>query len=115
MVGMEVQSPSGEPLGAVIDVVLDPTGEPAYVVISTGADTATAVPYSTASPMVKGKKFVMDRSKLQNSPQVAQSDVHDKSNTKWRTQSDRYWGSQQGSMRSASPGTDSSQQKPKDR
>ena len=112
MVGLQVQSPVGETLGSVIDVVLDSSGRPDYVVISTDTDTATAVPYAAVAPMVRNDKVILDRTRLQNSPQVAQSDLHDKTNTKWRTQADRYWG--QGTMRSASPGTQPSQT-PRDR
>ena len=111
LVGLEVQSPSGQALGTVIDVVANSTGEPGYVVISTGTDTATAVPYASVSPMIKDGKVIMDRTRLQNSPQVAQSDLHDKANTKWRQQADTYWS---GQIRSASPGTDTSQM-PKER
>ncbi|HEV7716956.1 MAG TPA: PRC-barrel domain-containing protein [Steroidobacteraceae bacterium] len=110
IVGLEVVSTTGQPLGAVIDTVLAPTGEPDYVVISTGEDTATAVPYSAANSMVTNNKLVVDRSKLQSSPQVVQSDLRDKANTKWRKAADTYWGT--GTIRSASPGD---VRKPKDR
>jgi sporulation protein YlmC with PRC-barrel domain len=102
IVGYEVESEQGETLGAVIDVTMDASGEPEYVVISTGRDTATAVPYETVSTMIQEDRIVMDRTKLQNSPQVAQNEVQDRSNTKWRTEADRYWGT--GTMRSATPG-----------
>jgi sporulation protein YlmC with PRC-barrel domain len=110
IVGLEVVSTTGQTLGAVIDTVLAPSGEPEYVVISTGDDTATAVPYTTASSMVTNNKVVVDRSKLQSSPQVVQSDLRDKANTKWRKAADNYWGT--GTIRSASPGD---VRKPKDR
>ena len=120
IVGLEVVAPTGEQLGTVIDVTMDPQHQPEYVVISTGNDTMTAVPYSTASSMVKDNKVVMDRTRLQNSPQVAQSELKDKSNSKWRADSDKYWSS--GGVRTASPGQNSNypqqqqqQQKPKDR
>jgi len=102
IVGLQVESPGGEQLGSVIDVVADENGEPAYAVISTGNDTATAVPYATVSPMIRDNKVVLDRTRLQNSPQVAQADLQDKGNTKWRLQADRYWGA--ATIRSASPG-----------
>jgi uncharacterized protein YrrD len=104
--GMDVQSNSGEPIGAVVDIVLDPTGEPAYVVVATPTGSAAAVPYSTANSMVHNNKMVMDRSKLENAPKVQQSQLQDQSNTSWQGKSDKYWGSK-GSMRSASPGKDS--------
>jgi len=113
VVGLQVQSPAGEALGAVIDVTLDAQRQPEYVVISTGNDTATAVPYATASALIKGNKVVVDRTKLQNSPQVAQSELRDKANSKWRADADKYWAA--GGIRSASPGTGSDKPQPKDR
>jgi hypothetical protein len=87
---------------------MDPSGEPEYVVISTGPNTATAVPYATVALMVQDDRLVMDRTKLQNSPQVAKSEIQDRSNTKWRSEADRYWG---GTIRSASPGAGDSSRK----
>jgi sporulation protein YlmC with PRC-barrel domain len=115
IVGLQVISPTGEALGSVVDVTMDAQHQPEYVVVSTGNDTMTAVPYSTASSMIKNNKVVMDRTKLQNSPQVAQSELRDKSNSKWRADSDKYWSS--GGVRTASPGagSDYEQPKPKDR
>jgi len=104
IVGLEVTSPAGEMLGTVITVVASTTGR--YAILSTGTDTATAVPYEVVAPMVHEGKVVMDRTKLQNSPQVAQADLHDKANTKWRQQADTYWAGQSpGRIRSATPGT----------
>ena len=119
LVGMEVRSPTGQALGTVIDLVADKSGAPGYVVISTGADTATAVPYDAVSTRVREGKVIMDRTKLQNSPQVVQSDLHDKANTKWRQQADTYWAGQKVDsnterLRSASPAPDGSQA-PKER
>ena len=98
IVGLEVQSPSGQSLGAVIDVTVDAQRMPEYAIISTGSDTITAVPYKIVVSMIKGNKVLFDRTKLQNSPQVAQSELHDKANTKWRADADTYW-----SMKSAPP------------
>lgn len=116
LVGLQVQSPTGEPLGAVIDVTMDASRQPEYVVISTGNDTSTAVPYSAVAAMVKGNKVIMDRTRLQNSPQVAQSELRDKSNSKWRADADKYWSA--GAVRTATPGagTDKAEkEKPKER
>jgi hypothetical protein len=102
LVGLQVESPTGEALGSVVDVTMDSSRQPEYVVISMGNDTQTAVPYSAVSSMIKGNKVVMDRTRLQNSPQVAQSELKDKANTKWRSDADKYWSA--GAIRSASPG-----------
>src|SRR5262245_5492990 len=113
IVGLEVISPAGEMLGNVITVIASTTGR--YAIISTGNDTATAMPYEAVAPMVNEGRVVIDKTKLQNSPQVAQADLHDKGNTKWRQQADTYWAGQSpGRIRSASPGTNPDQQ-PKER
>jgi sporulation protein YlmC with PRC-barrel domain len=102
LVGMQVISPSGESLGSVIDTTMDAQHQPEYAVISTGNDTMTAVPYSAVASMVKDDKIVMDRTRLENSPQVAQSELRDKSNSKWRADADKYWSA--GAVRMATPG-----------
>jgi hypothetical protein len=112
IVGLEVKSPTGEQLGSVIDVTMDASRQPEYAVISTGNDTATAVPYSAVASMIQGDKVVMDRTRLQNSPQVAQSELRDKANSKWRADADKYWS--EGALRTASPGTED-EPKPKQR
>ena len=113
IVGMDVKSPVGEVLGNVITVVASTTGR--YAIISTGNDTATAVPYEAVAPMVRDGGITMDKTKLQNSPQVAQADLHDHTTTKWRQQADTYWAGQSPDrIRSASPGTNP-QQQPRER
>src|SRR5262245_17970067 len=49
IVGMAVLSPTGEVLGSVIDVTMDSSRQPEYVVISSGNDTMTAVPYAAVN------------------------------------------------------------------
>ena len=112
VVGLEVQSPSGQALGSVVDVTMDAQRMPEYAVISTGSDTMTAVPYKTVVSMIKGNKVIFDRTKLQNSPQVAQSELRDKSNSKWRADADKYWA---GDIRTANPGAGTDKPIPKER
>jgi hypothetical protein len=112
IVGLEVQSPSGQALGAVVDVTMDAQRMPEYAVVSTGSDTMTAVPYKTVVSMIKDNKVIFDRTKLQNSPQVAQSELRDKSNSKWRADADKYWS---GDIRTATPSAGSEKPIPKDR
>jgi len=61
VVGLEVQSPSGQALGSVVDVTMDAQRMPEYAVISTGSDTMTAVPYKTVVSMIKGNKVIFDK------------------------------------------------------
>lgn len=91
--GSIVQSPAGEAIGRVKDVVPDTnTGEPAYVLISTRSGT-TAVPYPVIAPMFQNGHVVLDRSKLESAPRVSDSELGAKSDATWKRQSDRYWDS----------------------
>jgi hypothetical protein len=89
--GSIVQSPAGEAIGRVKDIVPDPgTGDPAYVVIATRTGT-TAVPYAVVSPMFQNGHVVLERSKLESAPRVKERQLRDKSNADWRKEADLYW------------------------
>jgi hypothetical protein len=90
VIGLEVISPSGNSLGTVVDTVKDPTGAPAYIVISS-AKGNTVMPYPAAASMVHDNAVVVDQSKLNNAPKVEQGAWKDASSKSWRTESDRYW------------------------
>lgn len=99
LVGLTVESSDGKPLGSVVDIVRDRDGMPTYAVIAIDNDT-TAVPYETASSMVRGGKVVMNSQRLAAAPKVKQTEWLDQTSSKWRTETDRYWGT----TRTASPG-----------
>jgi hypothetical protein len=90
--GSIVQSPAGQPIGRVRDIVPDAnTGEPAYVVISTRSGS-TAVPYPMVAPMFQNGHIVLDRSRLESAPHVSDSQLReDKSGAQWKKEADRYW------------------------
>ncbi len=97
LVGMQVVSAAGEPLGAVTDLMADSaTGAPTYVVIapvpSSGGGASTAIPYGTATSMIRNDSLVMDRAKLDDAPKVDQSKLKDPAATAWQGESDSYWG-----------------------
>jgi hypothetical protein len=98
LVGLTVESSTGEQLGSVVDIVRDDTGEPTYAVVSIDNDT-TAVPYATATEMVRDGKVIMSSSRLSGAPKVKQTEWMDKSDSTWRNEADRYWGT----TRTASP------------
>ena len=89
--GMGVQSAAGESIGTVKDVVPNASGQPGYVLIATGAGTRTAVPYSTVSSMIRNGKIVLDRARLEAAPQVQDSQLQDRADTRWQKQADQYW------------------------
>jgi PRC-barrel domain protein len=91
LVGLPVESASGEQLGSVVDIVRNKAGTPEYAVVAIDTDT-TAVPYETALAMVRNDKVVMSAKKLAAAPKVKQSEWLDEAHTAWRQDSDRYWG-----------------------
>ena len=89
--GSIVQTPAGEPIGRVRDIVPNAnTGEPAYIVISTRSGS-TAVPYPTIAPMFQSGHIVLDRSRLESAPRVTDSQLQDNAGAQWKKQADRYW------------------------
>jgi hypothetical protein len=102
-VGAQVQTPTGEPLGTVVEVVNDQaTGQPAFAVITAG-DHTTAVPYTAAASMVQQNAIVMDRSRLESAPHLEQGEWRNQTSGTWATEANSYWG--QGETRTATPGT----------
>jgi hypothetical protein len=91
--GSIVQTPAGEPVGRVRDIVPDAnTGEPAYIVISLRSGS-TAVPYPTIAPMFQNGHIVLDRARLESAPRVSDNQLQDKPGAEWKKQADRYWDS----------------------
>jgi hypothetical protein len=90
--GSIVQSPAGENIGRVKDIVPDAnTGEPAYIVIATRSGSA-AVPYAIIAPMYQNGHVVLDRSRLESAPHVTENQLRDdKKDASWKKEADRYW------------------------
>jgi hypothetical protein len=100
--GMEVKTPSGSSIGTVASIIPGASSGSGYVVIASPTGSATAVPYATASAMVRNDALVMDKATLQNAPKVQQDQMEDGSSKLWQKKADNYW-SRYGSM---SPGHD---------
>jgi hypothetical protein len=92
--GTVVQSPAGESIGMVKDVVPDAnSGEPAYVLISSRSGN-TAVPYSVVAPLFHDGHVILERSRLESAPRVSEKQLLDTSDATWKKQADRYWSGQ---------------------
>lgn len=97
LVGIQVVTSDGKEIGAVSDVMADSaTGAPTYVVIAavpaaTGTE-ATAIPYSTATGMVRDGKLIIEQEKLAGAPKVDPEQLKNPSSTAWQSESDSYWG-----------------------
>jgi hypothetical protein len=90
LVGAKVVTPADAPLGSVVDVVFDSKGQPAFVVIQSQSDMA-AVPFSTASSMMKGDKVVMDEWRFERAPKVKQGEWRSQSGGTWKNDAAKYW------------------------
>lgn len=106
LVGLIVETPAGEPIGSVVDIVRDDDGMPTHVIIAMDTDT-TAVPYATATSMVRDGKVVMNQQRLAGAPKVKQTEWLEETGSKWRTDSNRYWGN----TRTASQGDENESEK----
>ncbi len=89
--GMRVQTPAGEALGTVRDIVPSASGDPAYVLITTPTGKKTAVPYATVQSVTRNGSIVLARARLEGAPQVKDSQLQNSSDTGWQKQADRYW------------------------
>jgi PRC-barrel domain len=90
--GTRVQTPAGELLGTVEDVIPNVrTGRPGYVLVDTTFGMTTAIPYAAIMPNVHNGRIVLDRSRLERSPAVHASEVQDPSNSAWQRQAEQYW------------------------
>jgi sporulation protein YlmC with PRC-barrel domain len=106
LVGMKVQTASGDSLGQIKSVVIDKSGQTSYAVIAYGATAGaagkqTAVPWAAASPMIQGDKLVMDQSQLEQAPVLSKSQKLDPSSGTWSRDANVYWRSVK--MRSVDP------------
>jgi hypothetical protein len=100
LVGLPVETASGEQLGSVVDIVRDKSsGKPTYAVVAIDTDT-TAVPYDTATAMMRDGKVIMSQAKLARAPKVKQSEWLDETKSGWRSQADRYWGNSRSASKS---------------
>lgn len=96
IVGMSVESVTGETLGQVKDIVLNSKGAATHLVVSYGGAlgvgaTLVAVPWSQATAMMDGHRIVMSRLQLMNAPTFADNEWPDLSRPGWSAAADRYW------------------------
>jgi sporulation protein YlmC with PRC-barrel domain len=106
LVGMSVESVTGESLGQVKDIILDSRGSATHLVLSYGGTLGVgaklvAVPWSAVSGMMDGHRIVMSRVRLLAAPTLAESDWPDLAHTGWSAAADRYWQAEDTRPRSA--------------
>jgi len=92
LLGMKVQTASGESLGQIKNVVTDKAGQATYAVITYGAAVKqTAVPWTVVSPLIQGDKLVMDQAQLEQAPVLAKGQKMDPSSGTWSRDANVYW------------------------
>jgi hypothetical protein len=96
IVGMRVQSPAGELLAEVKDIVMDSKGVATHLVLSYGGTLGAgakllAVPWSAATAMVDGDRLLVSRSRLMAAPTFADGKWPDLASGSWSLDADRYW------------------------
>lgn len=90
---MPVESPSGQSLGTVSNVIPGLNGRKTsgYVLVSGSNGMSVPVPYRTANSMVHDGKLVLGQSRLEHAPKVSQEDLQNRADHAWRVKADRYW------------------------
>jgi hypothetical protein len=90
---MHVESPSGQSLGSVSQVVPGLNGQQSsgYIMVSGADNMSVPVPYRTASSMVRDGKLVLSPSRLEHAPKIAPEDMQNGADHSWRVKADKYW------------------------
>ena len=95
MIGMRVESPDGEPLGFVQDIVLNRRGRATHLVVAFGdqgnGGKLTAVPWKAAVSGIRDDHLVIDGAKLQGAPSFIPGDWPNIDRPSWSATADAYW------------------------
>ncbi|MGH8284867.1 MAG: PRC-barrel domain-containing protein [Steroidobacteraceae bacterium] len=73
IIGMKVQTPAGESVGEVKDIVIDDNGRISQLIVDRASKAGArsglvSVPWSMASSMIKGSTLVMEQARLDEAP-----------------------------------------------
>jgi hypothetical protein len=99
LIGTPVQTPAGEKLGTIEQVLKDEVAGREFVMLKVG-DSYTAMPAAAVSLMMQGKVLVVDRAQLEGAPHVGTDWRRHVSNDAYE-ESESYWKKQHEKMRSA--------------
>lgn len=90
---MPVETPSGQSLGSVSNLVPGLNGHKSsgYVVVSGSNGMSVPVPYRTAHSMVRDGKLILSQSRFEHAPKVTQEDLQNSADHAWRMKADQYW------------------------
>lgn len=112
LIGMPVVSAKGDPLGRVKDIIFDPQGRAAHLVIaydtqpqssggaipdgggkpaSASDGRLTAMPWDAALASIKEGRLVLDEAKLQGAPSFTPDAWPNLDDPSWSADADSYW------------------------
>jgi sporulation protein YlmC with PRC-barrel domain len=103
IIGMPVESSTGQKLGRVQDVIVDGYGHSAFAILSYRGTSASgtkyaAVPWNTVADMLDRDRLVVDHPVLQNAPALAGAGA-DARGGAWRRDAELYWSGKVASAR----------------
>jgi sporulation protein YlmC with PRC-barrel domain len=95
VIGKNVDTPAGDNIGEIKDIVLDDSGKATHAIISYGGAAGinarqVAVPWKTVTSMVRKDRIVMNRSQLESAPVLPEAQP-DFTSRDWSREIDRYW------------------------
>jgi hypothetical protein len=102
LVGTSVQTPQGETLGTVEEVLVDEAGGREFVVLKIGDDRFAAVPKSAVSVLMRDRVLVLERARLESAPTVGTDWRKHVPNDAW-DESESYWNAQKHSTQGPPP------------
>jgi sporulation protein YlmC with PRC-barrel domain len=106
LIGKTIQTPAGESLGKVSDVLLDEAQGRSYVIVAYGQRRFAAIPLDRARAMVRKDVLVLERDQLEKAPVLEDQSWRQPGSGHWTKSTDDYWQNSD-KTRSASEGTQS--------
>ena len=93
LIGLTVETPRGNSIGAVQDIVVERDGRVTYAIIADGdaGRALVAIPWKTFHSMMRDGKVIMDESRLAKAPRFEPGQWPDLGNQTWSADVDRYW------------------------
>lgn len=117
LVGIEVQTATGESVGKVEDLVLDSSGRITHAIVAHGGtlgvgEKLTAVPWRVVAAQLSGDKLILEREQIKQAPSFQDGRWPNLTSANWSRQFDEYWRQQPGRTRMATAPMESDETPP---
>lgn len=117
LVGIDVQTSTGDSVGKVEDLVLDASGRITHAIVSHGGTLGvgaklTAVPWQVVASRLSGDKLILEQEQIKQSPSFQNGRWPNLTSANWSRQFDQYWRQQPDRTRMATAPTESGQTQP---